>query len=241
MLSEVKSKHILSRYGIKFAEEQEVRTVREAIIAAENIGYPVAIKLCADAISHKTERGLVRLNIRDATEAEAASVALLGATEPSDGVTSLLVAKMETGRRELIVGLVRDEQFGPFVMLGLGGVFAEIMSDTVFAPTPLDMTTATALIDRLENQNFLDEFRGDQAIDRNQLAQILVSLSVAESQEPSIQSIDINPLIARSDGSLVAVDALIEIRDAKSEVSNTPNKPFLSEAHFNALFAPRES
>ena len=239
MLSEVKSKHILSRYGIKFAEEQEVRTVREAIIAAENIGYPVAIKLCADAISHKTERGLVRLNIRDATEAEAASVALLGATEPSDGVTSLLVAKMETGRRELIVGLVRDEQFGPFVMLGLGGVFAEIMSDTVFAPTPLDMTTATALIDRLENQNFLDEFRGDQAIDRNQLAQILVSLSVAESQEPSIQSIDINPLIARSDGSLVAVDALIEIRDAKSEVSNTPNKPFLSEAHFNALFAPR--
>lgn len=196
MLSEVKSKLILSKYGIKFAEEQEVRSAREAIVAAENIGYPVAIKLCSDAISHKTERGLVRLNVRDATEAEAASVALLGATVPEDGATSLLVAKMESGRRELIVGLVRDEQFGCFVMLGLGGVFAEVMNDTVFAPTPLDMTTATALIDRLENQNFLGEFRGDHAIDRNQLAQILVSLSVVESQESAIKSIDINPLIA---------------------------------------------
>lgn len=239
MLSEVKSKQILSKYGVKFAKEQEVQSVREAITAAENIGFPVAIKLCSDAISHKTERGLVRLNVRDATEAEAASVALLNATKREDGPTSLLVAKMESGRRELIVGLVRDEQFGPFVMLGLGGVFAEIMNDTVFAPTPLDITAATALIDRLQNQNFLGQFRGDHAIDRTQLAEILVSLSSVESQESAIQSIDINPLIARSDGSLVAVDALIELRDVKGEILNSPSKSFLTDAHFSALFEPR--
>lgn len=238
-LSEVKSKQILSKYGIKFAEEQEVQSVSEAIIAAENIGYPVAIKLCADAISHKTERGLVRLNIRDAIEAETASIDLLGATEARDGATSLLVAKMENGRREFIVGLVRDEQFGPFVMLGVGGVFAELMNDTVFAPAPLDRTNANALIDRLRSQNFLGEFRGEDAIDRGQLAEILMSLSIVEAQESTIQSIDINPLIARENGSLIAVDALIELRDMKSPGVNSPGASFLSEAHFSALFAPR--
>ncbi|MDP5087792.1 MAG: acetate--CoA ligase family protein, partial [Ilumatobacteraceae bacterium] len=166
MLSEVKSKQFLSKYGLAFATEIEAFSVGDAVEAANRIGYPVAIKICADAISHKTERGLVKLNIRESTEAKEAASMLLSEVRPEDGKASLLVAQMESGRRELIAGVIQDEQFGNFVMLGLGGVFAEVLSDTAFAPAPIDTNSALALINRIKNQAFLDEFRGERAVDR---------------------------------------------------------------------------
>lgn len=241
MLSEVKSKKLLTQFGIIFAEEIEVLTISDAVIAAEKIGYPVVVKVCGDSISHKTERGLVRLKLNHASDVERAASELNAACLPSDGETSLLISKMESGRRELIIGLIRDEQFGPFIMLGLGGVFAEVLNDTVFAMTPLGLDGAFALIDRLHNQDALQEFRGDKAINRLQLAEMLVSLSNVERQESRIQSIDINPVLARADGSLVAVDALIELRDTPTVVGNErkPSPISITDDHFAALFAPR--
>lgn len=169
MLSEVKSKQILSKYGVPFTTEIEVSSVADAVNAANEIGYPVAIKICADAISHKTERGMVKLNIRTSTEANDASVALFSQVRPEDGKTSLLVAKMESGRRELIAGVVGDEQFGSFVMLGMGGVFAEVLNDTAFAPIPLNLQSALTLIDQLGSQTVLGEFRGENGVDRRQI------------------------------------------------------------------------
>ena len=119
MLSEAKSKQFLSNYGVLFTTEIEVFSVDDAVSAADEIGYPVAIKICADAISHKSERGMVKLNVRSSTEVRDASTTLLGQLKPEDGQASLLVAKMESGRRELIAGVVRDEQFGSFVMPGM--------------------------------------------------------------------------------------------------------------------------
>ena len=241
MLSEVKSKKILARYGITFADEKEVQSAGDAVEAAEKIGYPIVIKVCADSISHKTERGLVRLNIQNAAEAEDASLDLLKATKPEDGAISLLVAKLESGRRELIIGLVRDEQFGPFVMLGLGGVFAEVMNDTVFVSAPIDIADALALIDRLKNQKLLDDFRGEKAVDRNQLGQMLVALSRAHDQDNTIMSIDVNPVIVRVDGSLVAVDALVELGEQNLATPNSgpQSSSELKNEHFSALFEPR--
>ena len=241
MLSEVKSKKLLTQFGIIFAEEIEVLTISDAVIAAEKIGYPVVVKVCGDSISHKTERGLVRLKLNHASDVERAASELNAACLPSDGETSLLISKMESGRRELIIGLIRDEQFGSFIMLGLGGVFAEVLNDTVFAMTPLGLDGAFALIDRLHNQDALQEFRGDKAINRLQLAEMLVSLSNVERQESRIQSIDINPILARADGSLVAVDALIELRDTPTVVGNErkPSPISITDDHFAALFAPR--
>lgn len=241
MLSEVKSKKLLTQFGIIFAEEIEVLTISDAVIAAEKIGYPVVVKVCGDSISHKTERGLVRLKLNHASDVERAASELNAACLPSDGETSLLISKMESGRRELIIGLIRDEQFGSFIMLGLGGVFAEVLNDTVFAMTPLGLDGAFALIDRLHNQDALQEFRGDKAINRLQLAEMLVSLSNVERQESRIQSIDINPVLARADGSLVAVDALIELRDTPTVVGNErkPSPISITDDHFAALFAPR--
>ncbi len=241
MLSEVKSKKLLTQFGIIFAEEIEVLTISDAVIAAEKIGYPVVVKVCGDSISHKTERGLVRLKLNHASDVERAASELNAACLPSDGETSLLISKMESGRRELIIGLIRDEQFGSFIMLGLGGVFAEVLNDTVFAMTPLGLDGAFALIDRVHNQDALQEFRGDKAINRLQLAEMLVSLSNVERQESRIQSIDINPILARADGSLVAVDALIELRDTPTVVGNErkPSPISITDDHFAALFAPR--
>ena len=246
MLSEVKSKQFLSKYGLAFATEIEAFSVGDAVEAANRIGYPVAIKICADAISHKTERGLVKLNIRESTEAKEAASMLLSEVRPEDGKASLLVAQMESGRRELIAGVIQDEQFGNFVMLGLGGVFAEVLSDTAFAPAPIDTNSALALINRIKNQAFLDEFRGERAVDREQLAKFLVSLSQAQSENQDVKSIDVNPIIVRSNGSVVAVDALVEMHDSKTiNASSTQagtsskNTARHSIEHYEALFAPK--
>jgi len=209
-VSEVESKNVLRKFGVPFTEEREVLAVDEALLAAGQIGYPVVVKLVSNSIAHKTERGLVKLDVRDEKLLRAAGAELLAAATPEDGRVSLLVAKMEAGRRELIVGLVRDAQFGAFVMLGLGGVFAELSDDFVFAPVPVDRNGARRLIGRLKQQNFFDSFRGDAAVDLDQLASAIVGVSNLAQSDAAICSVDINPLIVRPDGSVVAVDALIE-------------------------------
>src|SRR6266480_3642116 len=117
-LSEAASKRLLAGYGVPVLDEREADDADGAVAAAETIGYPVVIKLCGDAIAHKTERGLVRLGLRDAESVREAGAELLGAARPQDGAVALLIAPMVRGARELIAGVTRDPQFGPSVMLG---------------------------------------------------------------------------------------------------------------------------
>jgi len=240
MISEIKSKQILRDFKIHFAQEIEAKTVIEAVDASNKIGYPVVIKLCADAISHKTERGLVRLGIKNQDEALLVAKDLLSLATSDDGEVSLLVAKMEAGRRELIVGLIRDPQFGPFVMCGLGGIFAEVLNDFVFAPVPVSNPEARRMISRLRQQNLLGDFRGEKSLDIEQLNQLLIGVSDLAAADQSIISVDINPCIIRPDGSIVAVDALIEKTSEKSstKISRMVQHP-ISKAHFAALFDPK--
>ena len=125
-LSESASKALLRHYGVPMADEREVHDAVAAADAATHIGFPVVVKLCGDAIAHKTERGLVKLRLADASSVTAAAAELLSKATPADGEVSLLVAPMVSGNRELIAGVVRDPQFGANVMLGVGGVLAEI-------------------------------------------------------------------------------------------------------------------
>ena len=154
-LSEAASKRLLAGYGLPLADERDVASVDEAVAAAGAIGFPVVVKLCGDAIAHKTERGLVRLRLGDADAVRVAATELLAAASPSDGDVSLLVAPMVAGNRELIVGMLRDRQFGPTVMLGVGGILAEAVADVVFRPAPLDRPTAAEMIDDLASQKLL--------------------------------------------------------------------------------------
>jgi acetyl-CoA synthetase (ADP-forming) len=209
-LSEADSKRLLARYGVPFAREQIVTTVTDAVAAARSIGFPVVAKLNGDGIAHKTERGLVKLNLSSAEAVQQAAAELLAAARPRDGAVSLLVAQQLRGSRELIAGVARDAQFGPVVMLGIGGVIAEVLADVAFRLVPLSKLDAAELIDDLATQQLLGPFRGEPALDRDALVAVLLGLSRLASEHADVLSVDVNPLIV-VDGIATAVDALVEI------------------------------
>ncbi len=212
-LSEYESKLLLGQAGISIPDERLVNTPDEAAAAARALDCPVALKLCGRGIAHKTERGLVRLGLQKEADVVAAATALLAERIADDGDAGILVAPMVTGRRELIAGMLRDPQFGPCVMLGLGGIFTEALNDAVFAVAPLQPLDAEDLIAALAHSQLLGPFRGEPAVDRKELVQILETLGQIGVERPDIRSIDINPLIL-CDGHPVVVDALVELEDA---------------------------
>lgn len=209
-LSEVRSKALLAPYGVPFLPEHEASTPDEAVAAASRLGYPVAAKLCAEGIAHKTERGLVRLGLADAGAVHAATVELLAAATEDDGAVSVLVAPMVQGRRELIAGLATDLQFGPTIMLGVGGVLAEALADVALRLLPIDRLDAEEMVAELRTQALLGSFRGEPSADRAAMADVLLALSAAADAHPELWSVDLNPLVL-VDGRPVAVDALVEV------------------------------
>lgn len=209
-LSESASKALLAPFGVPFLPERMVDSAEQAASAARSVGFPVAAKLCGDAIAHKTERGLVRLGLRTEQDVIAATADLLAAARPEDGEVSVLIAPMVTATREFIVGMVVDEQFGPTVLLGVGGVLAEAISDVVMRLVPITLVDAHEMIESLRTRALLEPFRGEPAVDRTALAGVLLALSDAAMASPEIASIDINPVMI-ADGRPVAVDALVEI------------------------------
>lgn len=210
-LSEIESKRLLASYGVPVAEERLAADPDAAVDAAEAIGYPVVVKLNGDRIAHKTERGLVRLDLGDDAAVQRAGAELLGLAGPDDGEVELLVAPLVRGSRELIAGLSDDPQFGMTVMLGVGGILAEAIADVVLRLVPIDRIDADEMIDELGTQALLGEFRGEPPVDRDALAAVLLGLSAAADADERIVSADLNPLIV-SAGRPVAVDALVEVR-----------------------------
>lgn len=209
-LSEYESKRRLAAAGIPVADERLCDDPDAAVAAATELGMPVAVKLCGRAIAHKTERGLVRLGLRDADAVRAAADELLAAARPDDGPVGLLVARMVAGKRELIAGCATDPTFGRCVMLGIGGIFAEILADVVFRLVPLTRTDADEMLDELVHRDVLGPFRGEPAIDRERLVDVLVGLGRIAEDDPHVRSIDVNPLIV-ANGVPIAVDALVEV------------------------------
>jgi acetyl-CoA synthetase (ADP-forming) len=209
-LSEAESKALVAAHGIPVPDERIVPDAPAAVAAAEAIGYPVVLKLNGDAIAHKTERGLVRLGLADPTAVTQAADDLLAAATPDDGPVTLLVAPMLRGNRELIAGLHHDPQFGPTVMLGIGGILAEAIADVAFRLVPLTAIDAEDLVDDLETQTLLGEFRGEPAVDRDALVAIVTGLADLAAARPDVVSVDLNPLIVVA-GRPVAVDALVEV------------------------------
>jgi acyl-CoA synthetase (NDP forming) len=236
-LSEHASKALLADYGVPCAREALAVDVPGAVEAAGALGFPVVVKLCGDAIAHKTERGLVRLGLADAAAVERAAAELLGLRRPEDGAVSLLVAEQVRGRRELIAGLVRDPQFGPCVLLGLGGVLTEALGDVAFAVAPLDRAEARRLLPALRTGRlFLEAFRGEPPVDQDGLAAILVGLGRLGIERPDVRSVDLNPLVV-CEGRPVAVDALVELGPPAPVVE--PPAPRDVLGRFRPLFHPR--
>lgn len=207
-LAEDASAALLAEFGVPVAGSVRADDPEAAVVAAETLGYPVVAKLVGDTIAHKTERGLVRLGLSDAAEVRSAAADLLAAARATDGDVAVLVAPMLRGTRELVAGMVRDPQFGPCVMVGLGGVLTEAVGDVAFVPVPLDALDAAEAIESLATQPLLGSVRGEPAVDRATLGEVLLGLGRLAVARPDVVSVDVNPLIV-VDGRPVAVDALV--------------------------------
>ena len=236
-LSESASKQLLAPYGVPFAPEEVVGTPEGAVDAAGRLGYPVVVKLGGDRIAHKTERGLVRLRLTDPESVAEASRSLLAAATAEDGEVHLLVAPMVAGTREFIAGLIVDPQFGPTVMLGVGGVMAEVLKDVVFRPVPLGEDAARDMVGSLRTAGLLDAFRGESPVDVDDLVAVLCGLSRLATEHPEVVSVDVNPLIVRPSGRVVAVDALVE--QGARPYRDAPASRRFTDDQFRALFEPR--
>jgi len=210
-LSEFESKRRLASYGIQSVSERLVFSASEAEEAGRELGFPVVAKLCGEGIAHKTERGLVRLGLATPEMVRVAAEELLAKARPEDGETGVLLGEMVFGTRELIAGVVDDPQFGKCVMIGFGGIFAEVLADVSFRLLPLTRQDAIEMIDDLETQAVLEDFRGEPPVNREKLVDILLGLSSFAEADESIVSVDVNPLIV-SQGIPIAVDALLEVR-----------------------------
>jgi acyl-CoA synthetase (NDP forming) len=206
-LTEAESKEILASYGIPVVKEATAASAEEAAAIAERFGFPVALKGLGSKLTHKTERGLVRLNLRSRDEIQAA--AKLIADSAGADLEGFLVQPMIAGRREFVAGLSFDPQFGPVVMFGLGGIFTEALGDVVFRVAPISEKQADEMIDELRASRLAGSFRGEAPARRDELVATLLGLSRLGMEVQDIAGVDINPLVVAPDGRVTAVDALI--------------------------------
>ncbi len=206
VLSEHESKELLRVYQIPVAREIVVNTEGELIKAANDIGYPLVMKGCSPALTHKTEQGLVKLDLRNDEEARAAFQEIMNSME--DQQKAVLVQELVKGSRELMVGMTRDAQFGPCVMFGLGGIFTEILKDISFRVAPIEKRDAKEMMQEIKGHKILENVRGMPEADLEELSEILIRVGQMGLENDAIQEIDVNPLIL-SGSKPVAVDALV--------------------------------
>ncbi|MBW1706631.1 MAG: acetate--CoA ligase family protein [Deltaproteobacteria bacterium] len=205
-LSEYESKKVLAAYQIPVTKETLVEDIKDLAKAAKEIGYPLVLKGCSSEISHKTEKGLIRVDIRNEDEATAAFKDIIADMDGKEN--AVLVQELVKGQRELVIGLTRDAQFGPCVMFGLGGIFTEILKDISFRVAPLEKRDALDMMHDIKGYKILDAVRGMEAADLDILAYILIKIGQIGMENDRIKEIDINPVIL-SGSKPVAVDALV--------------------------------
>ncbi|MGD0169784.1 MAG: acetate--CoA ligase family protein [Smithella sp.] len=207
-LSEYESRLVIESAGVPVVPAALVKTREEAVREAAKIGFPLVMKGCSAELAHKTEAGMVALNIGNIEEVAAVFEEFTDKAKNLDGV---LIEKMVKGSREFVIGLSRDAQFGPCVMFGLGGILTEALKDVTFRVAPLSKQDALEMIDEIKTKKLLGEFRGSPAVDRDALARALVGVGDLGMKYDSIAEIDINPLII-SGNQAVAVDALVVLK-----------------------------
>lgn len=203
-LDEFDSLQLLQDFGLPVSPARLANNEDEALAAAEQLNYPLALKSAQPGLLHKSDQGGVILNINCAADLRSAYSELSQKLGPR-----VLLSPMAAAGVEMVLGMVRDEQFGPLVMLGFGGIYVETLKDVAFALPPFSTETARELVDGLQLRPLLDKVRGRPAVDVNAYCAAAAKLSqLAARLADVISEIDINPLILGTDG-CVAVDALV--------------------------------
>jgi len=221
VISEDEAKVWFSCYAIPVVQEKRVKGIAQAVAAATASGFPVVLKGIGSRILHKTESGMVCLGLANEDQVEKAAQEM--ETAGKDTLEAFLVQPMVKGKREFVVGMFKDPQFGPVIMFGVGGVLTEALNDIVLKIAPLNNLDMEDMLAQLSSKKLLEAFRGEAAVDRDAIKKILGGLSDLAIENPGIQEIDINPLIIQKDGSPVAVDGLVVLGD-KREKENQSKK-----------------
>ncbi len=208
VLAERESLELLRAAGLPVVEARAAGDAASSSAAAEALGYPVAVKLDAVGLAHKSDIGGVRLGLADAAEVVAAATDVLaaGAVAGAD-VRGVMVVPMAAPGVELIVGLVRDPQYGPAVLVGLGGVLAEVLRDTAVRLAPVSEVDALEMLAELRGADILDGVRGQPPVDRSAVARLIAALGRLGLERPELLAVDLNPVVAGPWG-VLAVDAL---------------------------------
>lgn len=217
-LSEVQALALLQTYGVPVVATKFAATRAAAVAAAEEIGYPLVLKVVSPEIVHKSDVGGVVLDIRSAEEAGAAYdniVREASRRAPQARLQGVLVARQLRGGRETIVGITRDPSFGVMAMFGLGGVFTEVLRDVVFRFAPLTQFDAKTMVNGIRGAAILSGFRGSPAVDRVALQDVVRRVAQLAVDFPEIAELDANPVLA-FESEVVAVDCRVVLSEAKS-------------------------
>ena len=211
VLTEIEAKQLLMQSGINCTETQPATTKDAAIILSKQLGYPVVLKVSSVDITHKSDAGGVKVNLKNKAEVEIAFDEIMQsckAANPTAKIEGVSVQCMAKPGIEVIMGIIKDPSFGPVIMFGLGGVFVEVLQDVAFRIVPIEKSDAEEMINEIKGKKLLEGYRGQEAADITCLQQMLLKLSDFVNTTPEIEEIDMNPVFAYKDGAVV-VDARI--------------------------------
>jgi acetate---CoA ligase (ADP-forming) subunit beta len=211
VLTEIEAKQILKEAGINCTDTQLAASKEEAVALSEKMGYPVVLKISSVDITHKSDAGGVKVNLKDKTAVEKAYddiMASCTAKYPSADIEGVAVQGMAKLGTEVIIGMTKDPSFGPVLMFGLGGIFVEVLKDVAFRIVPLEKNDASEMINEIKGKKLLEGYRGQDPADIPFLEDMLLKLSALVDKTESIAEIDMNPVFAYKQGAVV-VDARI--------------------------------
>ncbi len=210
-LLESEAKTIVKEYGINVPKFQIATNEKEAAKIAEEIGYPIVAKIVSPEIIHKSDAGGVKVNLKNAADVQAAYKTIVENAKKYNSkanILGVLVMEMAPAGTEVIVGAIKDPQFGATIMFGLGGIFVEVLKDVTFKIAPVSIDEAKEMITGLKAYALLKGYRNTPAADINALAEILVKVSKLLTDYPEIKELDLNPVMAYAKGAST-VDARI--------------------------------
>ena len=223
LMTEHASKSLLSAYGIPTVDTRIAETPDEAVAAARDIGYPVAVKLHSTSITHKSDVGGVKLGLTSDADVQDAFASIeAGVEEGFDGVTVQPMID-RSGGYELIIGSSMDEQFGPVLLFGSGGQLVEVYKDRALGLPPLNRTLARRMMEQTDIYEALQGVRGRAPVDLDALESLLVRFSQLVVEQPRVKEIDVNPLLARpGDEGLLALDARVVLHPYSTDEEDLP-------------------
>jgi acyl-CoA synthetase (NDP forming) len=227
LLTEIESKDLLQGAGIRVVDTRLAKSKDESISIAGQIGFPVVLKVASTEITHKSDAGGVKLDLKTPDQVGKAHDDIMTAVKqrfPLAAIRGVSVQKMSPPGIEVIIGMSRDAQFGPVLMFGLGGVLVEILKDVSFRIVPLTPRDAREMIQDIKGYPLLTGYRGKAAVDVSMLEDMLLKISAFMENADEIQEIDLNPVFAYGDN-VIAADARVVLKAAADARSGSDELP----------------